>query len=132
MLSKEVYPIHFVSFSRCQSIPLSQRMRIGNEVALAMNYLHCNNPIILHWFYNNFLLFNECSDLTTNNILVTEELRAKVTDFGLARTKRAKSTQVRKSSSANALDDSTITASPDPLVGTPAVFFVKLISILIS
>ncbi|KAH3756867.1 protein kinase superfamily protein [Pelomyxa schiedti] len=66
-----------------ESISLPYRIRLGKEIALAMNYLHCNNPQILH------------CDLTSENVLISDEYHAKVTDFGLAKTKLAQSVSKR-------------------------------------
>eukprot|EP01105_Mastigella_eilhardi_P004952 TRINITY_DN1668_c0_g1_i3.p1 TRINITY_DN1668_c0_g1~~TRINITY_DN1668_c0_g1_i3.p1 ORF type:complete len:167 (+),score=29.42 TRINITY_DN1668_c0_g1_i3:303-803(+) len=57
-------------------------MRIAKEIAVAMVYLHQNNPIILH------------RDLSTNNILVTRDYSPKITDFGFAKLKDPSSNSV--------------------------------------
>ena len=59
--------------ARIRSIPLHVKRRILIDVCCAMIYLHNLRPYVLH------------RDLTTNNILLTSDFRAKVTDFGQAR-----------------------------------------------
>ncbi|KAL9228687.1 hypothetical protein vseg_004240 [Gypsophila vaccaria] len=55
-------------------IELGERMDIAIDVAHAVTYLHCyNDPPIIH------------RDIKASNVLLTENLRAKVADFGLAR-----------------------------------------------
>jgi serine/threonine protein kinase len=50
----------------------SQMIKITVEIALAMNYLHQHDPIILH------------RDLKSSNVLISESWNVKVSDFGLA------------------------------------------------
>ena len=59
--------------ARIRSIPLRVKRRILIDVCCAMIYLHNLRPCVLH------------RDLTSNNILLTSDFRAKVTDFGQAR-----------------------------------------------
>ncbi|KAK9727157.1 hypothetical protein RND81_05G262400 [Saponaria officinalis] len=55
-------------------IELGERMDIAIDVAHAVTYLHSyNDPPIIH------------RDIKASNVLITEKLRAKVADFGLAR-----------------------------------------------
>ena len=61
------------SVTRISSIPLHVKRRILADVCCAMIYLHNLQPCVLH------------RDLTSNNILLTNDFRAKVTDFGQAR-----------------------------------------------
>ena len=53
---------------------------ILNDVCLGLQYLHSRDPPIVH------------RDLTPNNILLCGHLRAKITDFGVARTLQATDT----------------------------------------
>ena len=61
------------SAARIRSIPLRVKRKILADVCCAMIYLHNLRPYVLH------------RDLTSNNILLTNDFRAKVTDFGQAR-----------------------------------------------
>lgn len=54
-------------------LPLHFKQRILLDVTLGLRFLHERPHPIIH------------RDLTTNNILVTEELRAKISDLGMAR-----------------------------------------------
>ncbi|XP_057534961.1 calmodulin-binding receptor-like cytoplasmic kinase 2 isoform X1 [Amaranthus tricolor] len=55
-------------------LELAERLDISVDVAHAITYLHTyNDPPIIH------------RDIKASNILITEKLRAKVADFGLAR-----------------------------------------------
>ncbi|KAJ4771490.1 Leucine-rich repeat protein kinase family protein [Rhynchospora pubera] len=56
------------------SLPWKQRLRVAYESAQGLEYLHkmCNPPLIHR-------------DIKSNNILLTTNLEAKVSDFGLAR-----------------------------------------------
>jgi len=55
------------------NIPLVRKLSILRDVASGLNYLHSHKPAIIH------------RDLTGNNVLLDEELRAKISDFGNAR-----------------------------------------------
>ena len=50
------------------------KIQVMHDVGLAMFYLHCQQPAIIH------------GDLKCQNILIGNEYRAKITDFGLAQT----------------------------------------------
>jgi len=52
------------------------RMRWAKDAALGMNWLHKNNPIFIH------------RDLKTSNLLIDENDRVKVCDFGLSEVKQ--------------------------------------------
>lgn len=60
---------NFVESSQ-QSIPYHIQIDICHDIALALSYLHSNN--IIH------------RDLSSNNVLLSSNLLAKVTDFGMA------------------------------------------------
>ncbi|CEG39383.1 tkl protein kinase [Plasmopara halstedii] len=51
----------------------SDKMRIAYQVAFALTYLHSMDPVVLH------------RDLKSRNILLTNNLDAKITDFGASR-----------------------------------------------
>ena len=57
--------------SSTQPIPYHIQVNICHDIALALSFLHSNN--IVH------------RDLSSNNILLIGDIRAKVTDFGMAR-----------------------------------------------
>ncbi|KAH3768041.1 dual specificity protein kinase [Pelomyxa schiedti] len=56
-----------------QPLSPSTRMKMGLDVAMGMNWLHCCDPKVVH------------SDLKASNILVGENLRCVVSDFGQAK-----------------------------------------------
>ena len=56
------------------NIPLNVKLSILDEVCLGLRYLHSRAPPILH------------RDLTSNNILLSGRLEAKITDLGVAKT----------------------------------------------
>jgi len=58
------------------NLPLSllDRLRIAEEVAIGLNYLHCSNPPIIH------------RDVKSRNILLDAHGHVKICDFGLSRT----------------------------------------------
>ncbi|KAK9280555.1 hypothetical protein L1049_014248 [Liquidambar formosana] len=61
--------------SRGNELEISERLDIAIDVAHAVTYLHMyTDPPIIH------------RDIKASNILITEKLRAKVADFGFART----------------------------------------------
>ncbi|KAH3766130.1 Serine/threonine-protein kinase EDR1 [Pelomyxa schiedti] len=80
-------------------LSFSQRMKLGKQIAVAMNYLHTNNPMILH------------RDFNTNNILVSEDMHPKVADFGLSSLKRHNTLP--------ATDSPSYLEDTSSLVGTP-------------
>ncbi|KAG2787078.1 hypothetical protein PC129_g9880 [Phytophthora cactorum] len=51
----------------------ASKMQITYQVAYALTYLHSLDPVVLH------------RDLKSRNILLTESLDAKLTDFGASR-----------------------------------------------
>jgi hypothetical protein len=55
---------------------LYQRMKMAKDAALGMNWLHCSNPMFIH------------RDLKSSNLLVDENGRVKVCDFGLSQIKQ--------------------------------------------
>lgn len=54
-------------------LPLTLRLKMGEDAARGMNYLHTINPPVIH------------RDLKSQNLLVDENFNVKVTDFGLAK-----------------------------------------------
>ena len=73
-LVMELLPL---SLSECleryENIPYFIKNSILLDVALGLNYLHKQTPPIIH------------RDLSTNNVLLTSSLQAKIADFGVAR-----------------------------------------------
>ena len=57
------------------NIPLNVKLSILDEVCLGLRYLHSRNPPIVH------------RDITPNNILLSYQLEAKITDLGVANQK---------------------------------------------
>ncbi len=55
------------------NVPVSFKRRILHDVSLGLRFLHERSTPIIH------------RDLTANNIMLTEDLRAKITDLGVAR-----------------------------------------------
>ena len=56
-----------------RDLPLQIRFSILLDVAKGLNYLHCKRPPIVH------------RDLTANNILLTSNFVAKISDLGVSR-----------------------------------------------
>eukprot|EP01112_Ceratiomyxa_fruticulosa_P000526 TRINITY_DN1047_c0_g1_i4.p1 TRINITY_DN1047_c0_g1~~TRINITY_DN1047_c0_g1_i4.p1 ORF type:complete len:551 (-),score=111.04 TRINITY_DN1047_c0_g1_i4:250-1902(-) len=57
-------------------LPLSLRMRAARDAALGVNWLHESNPVFIH------------RDLKSSNLLVDENMRVKICDFGLSAVKQ--------------------------------------------
>ena len=64
------------ALDRHQKIPMSIKVSILLDVSLGLRYLHCHKPPIVH------------RDLSSNNILLTTPLRAKISDLGVAKVVR--------------------------------------------
>ena len=66
-----------LSLTQCleihQDLPLQIKYSILLDVAKGLNYLHCKRPPIVH------------RDLTANNILLTSDFIAKISDLGVSR-----------------------------------------------
>lgn len=58
---------------RTESLPLYVEVNILHDVVLALAYLHTLDPPIIH------------RDLSSNNILLSKDFRAKITDLGVAK-----------------------------------------------
>ena len=56
-----------------KNIPMNVKLSILHEVCLGLRYLHSRSPAIIH------------RDLTPNNILLSYNLEAKITDLGVAK-----------------------------------------------
>ena len=61
---------HFLEAPSLQQIPFHIQVNICHDIALALSFLHANE--IIH------------RDLSSNNVLLISNIRAKVTDFGMA------------------------------------------------
>ena len=74
MLVMEYLPL---SLTQClethHNLPLQIKYSILLDVAKGLNYLHCKRPLIVH------------RDLTANNILLTSNFIAKISDLGVSR-----------------------------------------------
>ena len=55
------------------NIPLLVKLSVLHDVSLGLRYLHDHDPMVIH------------RDLSSNNILVTSHLEAKITDLGVAK-----------------------------------------------
>ena len=55
---------------RCSGFPAPLKYRILRDVSQALLYLHSHSPVIIH------------RDLSANNIMLTQDLTAKIADFG--------------------------------------------------
>eukprot|EP01125_Pyxidicula_operculata_P000455 TRINITY_DN10484_c0_g1_i1.p1 TRINITY_DN10484_c0_g1~~TRINITY_DN10484_c0_g1_i1.p1 ORF type:complete len:491 (+),score=105.96 TRINITY_DN10484_c0_g1_i1:110-1582(+) len=56
-------------------ISLFKRMQMAKDAALGINWLHLNNPALIH------------RDLKSSNLLIDENMKVKVCDFGLSQVK---------------------------------------------
>ncbi|XP_035663481.1 receptor-interacting serine/threonine-protein kinase 4-like [Branchiostoma floridae] len=63
------------SLLRHVDVPWALRWRMTYEISLAMNFLHCLDPQILH------------CDLKAANVLLDDDYHVKITDFGLSKWK---------------------------------------------
>ena len=61
---------------RTKTLPLYLEINICHDIAQALAYLHSFRPAIVH------------RDLSSNNIMISEEYRAKITDLGVAKVAR--------------------------------------------
>ncbi|KAF0698134.1 Aste57867_11230 [Aphanomyces stellatus] len=62
---------HFLEFRRPEDVEWRHRLQIAHDVVQALSHVHARN--IIH------------RDLKTRNVLLTPQLRAKLTDFGISR-----------------------------------------------
>ncbi|KAF0716288.1 Aste57867_2916 [Aphanomyces stellatus] len=62
---------HFLETNRPGAVTWIQRLQIAHDIAQALSFLHTKN--VIH------------RDLKTRNVLLTADLRAKLTDFGISR-----------------------------------------------
>ena len=77
------------------NIPLAMKLSVLRDVSAGLLYLHSFNPPIIH------------GDLTTTNILLTHDWKAKIADFG------------------NSVDESLLSTAPGALIYMPPEAFVK-------
>ena len=64
-------------------ITFSQKISLLHDVSLGLNFLHNHKPLILH------------RDLSPNNVMLTEQLVAKIGDLGVAKVVRADNRQTK-------------------------------------
>ena len=96
-------------------IAMKTKLSILHDVSLGLSYLHCRRPAVIH------------RDLSSNNVLLTGHLVAKISDLGTAKMIRADSKQTRSRLTTapgtlhfmppEALDEE------DPIYGTPVDVF---------
>eukprot|EP00731_Ephydatia_muelleri_P004993 Em0002g1169a len=77
------------------NIPLAIKLSVLRDVSAGLLYLHSFNPPIIH------------GDLTTTNILLTHDWKAKIADFG------------------NSVDENILSTAPGALIYMPPEAFVK-------
>eukprot|EP00731_Ephydatia_muelleri_P005143 Em0002g1319a len=82
-------------FELIPNIPLAIKLSVLRDVSAGLLYLHSFNPHIIH------------GDLTTTNILLTQDWRAKIADFG------------------NSVDENILSTAPGALIYMPPEAFVK-------
>ena len=74
MLVMEYLPLSLTQYLETHhNLPLQIKYSILLDVAKGLNYLHCKRPLIVH------------RDLTANNILLTSNFIAKISDLGVSR-----------------------------------------------
>ena len=96
-------------------IAMKTKLSILHDVSLGLSYLHCRRPSVIH------------RDLSSNNVLLTSHLVAKISDLGTAKMIRADSKQTKSRLTTapgtlhfmppEALDEE------DPVYGTPVDVF---------
>ena len=70
-LVMEYLPMNLAEcLERCSGFPSPLKYRILRDVSQALLYLHSHSPVIIH------------RDLSANNIMLTQDFTAKITDFG--------------------------------------------------
>ena len=77
------------------NIPLAMKLSVLRDVSAGLLYLHSSNPPIIH------------GDLTTTNILLTHDWKAKIADIG------------------NSVDESLLSTAPGALINMPPEAFIK-------
>ena len=65
------------------NIPMKTKISILHDVSLGLRYLHAGKPVVIH------------RDLSSNNVMLTSHLVAKIGDLGVAKVIRADSRQIR-------------------------------------
>jgi len=78
MIISELMKMNLTTFCNDQGLKLSlsKRIKMAKDCALGINWLHQTNPPIIH------------GNITPNNLLVDENLRVKVSDFGMNKIKQ--------------------------------------------
>ena len=73
ILVTEFLPLNLDQCLNRYNVPVERRYSILHDVALGLNYLHSQCPPIIH------------RDLSSNNVLLTSNMGAKISDLGVAR-----------------------------------------------
>jgi len=105
-------------------ISIETKISILHDVSLGLSYLHARDPPVVH------------RDLSSNNVLLTDHLRAKISDLGLAKIIKADSKRMTSRSRLTAAPGTLHFMPPEtldtenPVYGTPVdVFSFALIAV---
>lgn len=94
-----------------EDIPVFVKLSILHDVSLGLNYLHNQNPPIVH------------RDLSSNNILLSRYLEAKITDLGVAKVMKTSSSKTMTKTPGTAVFMPPEALDDKPNYGTPLDMF---------